>query len=517
MQRVLMVAAENGSLVNGKVGGIGDVIRDVPKYLVKQDVNVDVILPSYGFLAENNRGEVECVLDVPFCGLYETVKLLRLVDQSTASCSQWLLDNPSFVCASRNGIYCDQDDQGPFAFDAAKFALFCSAVCTLIRDYWRERIDVIHLHDWHAALVAVIREFDPAYRILKNYQCVYTIHNLAIQGIRPFAGTVSAFNTWFPNLSYTKENILDPVYQECFNPVRAAINFSDKVHAVSPNYAREITKASDYSRGYYGGENLHLDLQRAKAEKRLVGILNGCEYWSTEPKDAKSWQMFCQRAEAELYKWMSLNREVLSSHHIAAKRLENWSSNSQSTPLITSIGRLTSQKFALLLNSTPQGVPLARILDVLAECNGRIVVIGSGEPNIENELCRLMGQFDNLLFLNGYSELLPKYLYYLGDLFLMPSSFEPCGISQMLAMREGQPCLVHQIGGLADTVEHFETGFCFSGSNADEQSDNLVNLFAEVLAVYKTNNKLWQQVGLNAKSRQFSWSTSVLRYIDELY
>ena len=194
MRNVLMVAAENGAIKNAKVGGIGDVICDIPKYLVKQDISVDIVLPSYGFIVQDNQTAFSCEIEVPFCGLFEKVQLYKLVDISNEGCNQWLLDHPAFETDSRSGIYCDvEDNEGPFAFDAHKYALFGSAVCTLLRDVWRDRIGTIHLHDWHAAFVAVIREFDPAFSFLKRYQCTYTIHNLAIQGIRPFYGAASSF------------------------------------------------------------------------------------------------------------------------------------------------------------------------------------------------------------------------------------------------------------------------------------------------------------------------------------
>ncbi|WP_448547185.1 glycogen synthase [Thalassotalea fusca] len=518
MRNVLMVAAENGAINNVKVGGIGDVIRDIPKYLVKQDVCVDVILPSYGFIVQENQTEFSCEIEVPFCGLFEKVRLYKLQKISSEGCNQWVLDHPAFTTASRSGIYSDAEfEEGPFAFDAHKFALFGSAVCTLLRDIWRDRIGTIHLHDWHAAFIAVIREFDPGFSMLKHYPCAYTIHNLAIQGIRPFNGATSSFNAWFPNLPYDKSLLADPMYPECFNPVRSAINLVDKVHVVSPTYALEITQASDHQRGFYGGENLHLDLQNALAQRRLIGILNGCDYDAVEVLNEVSWETFYQSALNTVQLWMSQDRHIASCHYLAQQRLIQWQNSPMAEFVVTSVGRLTGQKFDLLLKSTTNGEVIIQILESLAACSGRLIVIGSGDGLIEDKLCQLMGQYENLLFLNGYSDKLPDILYQLGNLFLMPSSFEPCGISQMLAMRNGQPCLVHGIGGLADTVKHLENGFVFHGKDEHEQVEDLLKQFELTIELFCQEKSTWYDISNCARQSRFSWEDSVQKYITELY
>jgi starch synthase len=108
-------------------------------------------------------------------------------------------------------------------------------------------------------------------------------------------------------------------------------------------------------------------------------------------------------------------------------------------------------------------------------------------------------------------------MYAAGDLFLMPSSFEPCGISQMLAMRVGQPCLVHKVGGLSDTVKHLENGFVFNGSSQLEQANNMVSCFAQALELHYNNKARWQQLSDSALSARFLWQDSAQAYIDRLY
>jgi starch synthase len=125
--------------------------------------------------------------------------------------------------------------------------------------------------------------------------------------------------------------------------------------------------------------------------------------------------------------------------------------------------------------------------------------------------------FENFIFLNGYSDECASALYANGDLFLMPSSFEPCGISQMLAMRDGQPCVVHKVGGLKDTVEHGVTGFTFTGDTVPEQVDNFVKTTLEAIALKRHHPESWRKICKNASSVRFLWKDSLQLYIDKLY
>src|SRR6056300_946863 len=133
--------------------------------------------------------------------------------------------------------------------------------------------------------------------------------------------------------------------------------------------------------------------------------------------------------------------------------------------LFTSVGRLTDQKVLLLRQTMHNGKSLLDNLLLQIKGRARLVLLGSGDPLLEQFLLEVAGRHSNFIFLRGFSIGLSECLYRAGDLFLMPSSFEPCGISQMLAMRAGQPCLVHAVGGLLDTVTDGSDGFVFSGDN----------------------------------------------------
>jgi starch synthase len=123
----------------------------------------------------------------------------------------------------------------------------------------------------------------------------------------------------------------------------------------------------------------------------------------------------------------------------------------------------------------------------------------------------------NFLFLCGYAEKTGEMLYRMGDLFLMPSTFEPCGISQMLAMRAGTPCLVHETGGLADTVKHMQNGFSFGGENPLEQARGMLRTFAEILQIHSSRMPQWQQIEKAAAAARFRWDAVAADYETLLY
>ena len=512
-----MVAAENDALPKGKVGGIGDVIRDIPKYLALSNQQVSVITPGYLYQSTFHYAEHLFDFDVTFAGQKEKVQLFKLHLDGTSGVSQFVLEHELFANAGIGNIYCDDGADRPFASDATKFALFSTALCELLKQHWHSYYDVIHLHDWHSAFIALHRALNPEFKILQKMRCVYTVHNLALQGTRPFADDPSSFQAWFPNLNVEQSLIVDPQYSNCINPARAGINLSDAVHVVSPTYATEVVRPSNEALGFIGGEGLECDLQRIAGEKKLFGILNGCQYDIKLPKK-QSMPKFISQMKDVLMQWMAKHAQVTSAHLIAFERLTRWQTEKNSTgPLVTSVGRLTLQKVALLMEHDQQQLALASVLDIIKDSKGRLIILGSGDPVLEQQMTALMAEYDHFVFLNGYNDALSQAIYVQGDLFLMPSSFEPCGISQMLAMRAGQPCLVHEIGGLKDTVQHGKTGFCFSGVNKTEQISSLKIELTHALHLYSHDKKAWQQISDNAQKLRFTWQNSIQQYISSLY
>ncbi|MFT5759767.1 MAG: starch synthase [Alteromonadaceae bacterium] len=529
--KILMAAAENDALPGGKVGGIGDVVRDIPLALADIGQGIDVVMPGYGRFSKRTDAKKVTSLQVMFDGKPQCVDIFKILSEEPSNTSsnslpstlsnkvtQWVIEHPLFAIGGIGQIYCDDPDDKPFASDASKFALFSAAVAKAIISDVFGKIDVIHLHDWHTAMLSVLRAYDPEYQQLKAIKTVYTIHNLALQGIRPIDGDSSSLKAWFPTLPFEHHKINDPRYPHCFNPMRAGINLSDKVHAVSPTYAQEILLASNIEHGYFGGEGLEHDLRCAADSGKLHGILNGCEY-PDKVNLALSINDLIKFAEKELFKWIADKPLIDKAHLIAITRLKQLiNQNPPEPPLVlTSVGRITDQKIRLFQQVMANGeTALEHLLTNLAD-EGVFILLGNGDKKLEDFLTQIASTKSNFIFLKGYSAALSESMYNSGDLFLMPSSFEPCGISQMLAMRAGQPCLVHSVGGLMDTINHNQDGFTFNGNTPLQQAENMLSCIQTAIALKKEQPKRWQKIADNALNVRFLWRDAAQDYIKYLY
>ena len=517
MTHILMVAAENGALPGGKVGGIGDVMREIPPALAKRNCQVSVVTPAYGVFATLAGATRIASLEVSFAGESQELELFELGDFSDIrKVRHYVIEHPLFSSCGAGRIYCDDPPGRPFESDASKFALFSLAVAEAVKGDLFADLDVLHLHDWHAAFVLILRHYDPAYSALNKLRCVYSIHNLAIQGIRPFANQQSSLENWYPDLIYDRKKLIDPTWLDCVNPMAAAIRLADAVHTVSPSYAREILLPGDTANGVHGGERLDQDLRAANDEQRLFGILNGCEYPQPAAGPVKNWTTLLQFMRVLVPLWISRTATVASAHFIVQQALAKLG-DERPTMLLTSVGRITDQKIGLMRELTSRGEPALHAALSLLGNDGLMIMVGSGDPDYEQFLCETMLRHNNFLFLRGYSDELAQALYLQGDLFFMPSSFEPCGISQMLALRAGQPCLVHKVGGLSDTVKDRLTGFSFSGTDPASRADALVKTLQRALKLYLSYSSTWKKMRKAASAERFSWADSIDAYLRQLY
>ena len=398
--------------------------------------------------------------------------------------------------------------------NATKFALLAAAAAAFVRAQDHAPA-VVHLHDWHAALYLLLREFDSQYRALTTIRTVYTIHNLALQGIRPLDNDASSLAAWFPALNVNRDVVADPRYADCINPMAVGIRLADAVNTVSPNYAAEIRRPNDPGTGFRGGEGLETELQTAHADGRLTGILNGCEYPKRDRR-RPGWRRLLDTIGREVYEWIVAHRGAGWIHD---ESLEGLARLPKRRPrhLLTSIGRLTDQKAALFLERTSDGsTAIEKILGSHAR-DTVVILLGSGDPYFETRFAEIARHHRNLLFLCGYSETFTELLYRTGDLFLMPSSFEPCGISQMLAMRAAQPVVAHSVGGLADTVIDGENGFTFGGASMQEKADNFVAAVSRAIAIRNDDQDRWLKIRAGAEASRFPWPIAAEHYENSLY
>lgn len=522
---ILMVAAENDAVANCKVGGIGDVIRDIPAALNQQGCNISVVTPSYGFLHTDASAQQTGSVHFRFSGKVEYADIYRIRARKGAfeHAAHYVIDHPLFLHRNpekdKYDIYSDDPPGRPFATDAIKFACFNAAVAAAVEEQLFGELNILHLHDWHAAFLLILRNFSPENKILRSLRTVYTIHNLALQGVRPLSGDPSSLENWYPHINFGAEipaDLKDPRWPDCINPMAIGIRMADAVHAVSPSYAQEILEPSRPPQ-FFGGEGLEADLRNAQAENRLHGILNGCEYPEAQAQKSGTAELINRLREETALR--IAQRPALSlADSIAFQRLEKLkSARTKPAFIATSISRIVDQKMLLLQANGSDGLSgLEKILQTIGS-KGLYILLGTGDRSLEAFLAEKAALHSNLLFLNYYSNRAAQDLYASGDLFLMPSSFEPCGIGQMLAMRDGQPCLVNRTGGLRDTVQPGSNGFGFEGDTSEQQVDNMSEALRSALKLRTENSNDWKKICTAAANTRFLWSDSAQQYIEKLY
>ena len=534
--RVLMVAAECRDLV--KVGGLADVVRDLSKILKAVGVPVSVVMPCYD--AVEDRGESTHRFDITFAGRTWVVEVFRRVLDGV---DVYLLRNDDFLGGNYGDVYIDSArfGRGPFEDDAKRFAFFSTAVLGFLdRFSGVQETNVLHCHDWHTGVLLTLLNHDPRYSELAGrLRTLFTIHNLDYQGTRPFelqeSRTLVSFSEWFPAFYVQFYEKLqahnDPRAEDCFNPMRAGINLADHVNVVSPTYAREVTQPDDEDRNFFGGRGLERDLQRRESEGRLHGILNGIDndVWDPAkiadppfdaPGDARSQSKanLLRRLPVHLDKVYANLKEREREDPSVERNVENVLERMQTydadawlrRPLVVAVTRAAGQKVKILLETLDGTVT---VLQSILNRNLSLIVLGTGE--YQDELEEINAR-PNGLFVCAYANDLANRMYAGGDLFLMPSDFEPCGLSQMIAMRFGCLPLAYDIGGLHDTVRDMQTGFVYSGDTRDEARQALLDTLDRALDCLANNPSHWTQMQRQAMAERFEWMAAAKKYI-QLY
>ena len=495
MNSFLFVAAENDAIADCKAGGMGDVVRDVPRQISEKGDKVYVVVPAYSRL--HKEGSFRTNLNFQLRGMTYTAELYEVAPKKEfKNISHYVIHHPEIEAGDIAHIY-HNDPTEPFYTDAIKYFIFCTAVAEAIKKGVFGQIDIVHLHDWHTSTLLFLRKYNPAYKLLKELRFVYSIHNLAIQGIRPFDDNYSSVSNWFPDVQYNRRELLDYRYDDCINLMALGIRLSDAVHTVSPSYKEDILLPSAPPE-FIGGEGLEKDLQQADNEGRLFGILNGCNYKNI--RVAAKNNIYRNIIKA-IFLWLQEESKKYKAHFLAhtGEKIEPFLLKPPKF-ICASVARLTEQKFYFFMRS-PEA--LVEILEKLERVNGIFMLLGTGAPEYEEFLRQMSREHQNFIFINGQSEDVIDSIYLESDLYFMPSLFEPCGISQMLAMRNGQPCLVHNTGGLKDTVSHLKTGFKFDGDTYDEKIRHMVTSFDEILELFLNDKTAWKKIQSNAKKVRF--------------
>ena len=472
--RILFVTSEVAPLI--KTGGLADVSGALPAALRKLGADVRVLLPGYPAVMEKCQS-YEVVANFTYMTGFPKARLLS--GKMDNDVPLLVLDCP--------GLY--QRDGGPYqdargndwADNAKRFALL-SKVAAILGGRatplaWHPNL--VHCNDWQSGLT-------PAYLHYKSGAAasIITIHNLAFQGNFP-RSNVHALG--LPASSYSMEGL---EFHGLMSFLKAGMFYADHITTVSPNYAKEIQQ-----------DELGFGMQGLLGDRsdELTGILNGID---EDEWDPASDPHLIKNYDSKNIKAKALNKQALQ------KRMGL--DEDASIPLLGVVSRFTHQKgLDLLLEIAPR----------LMEIPVQLVMLGSGDAVMQQAAQDLAQRYPGKVgVVVGFNEALSHQIEAGADMFIMPSRFEPCGLNQMYSQRYGTPPLVHNTGGLADSVvdcnveslaDGSASGFVFHGMTAD----NLHHTILRAVLVYK-NSKEWQTLCKNCMAKDFSWETSAKAYLD---
>ncbi|WP_163101128.1 glycogen synthase GlgA [Peribacillus alkalitolerans] len=453
-----------------KSGGLADVAGSLPKELKKQGTDVRVILPKYGSISQHLKDDMKKIAEITvpvgwrqqYCGIEEL---------QHEGILYYFIDNEHYF--KREAMYGHFDD-------GERFSYFCRAVLESIGAI-NFSPNILHCHDWHTGMIPFLYKTEyqrrPGYA---NIKTVFTIHNLLFQGVFP--------KSILDDLLGISERYFTPDHLEFHgnvNFMKAALVSADLITTVSPTYMDEIQTS-------YFGEGLEGLLNFRK--RSLMGILNGIDddYYNPE-KDP----LLVKPYSVKTRKRKEKNKQYIQKYFALEERSD--------TPLVVVVSRLTKQKGFDLVKA---------VFHELMQEDIQMIVLGTGDYEFEQFFREMEGIYpQKMKSFIGFNEELAHRIYAGGDLFLMPSQFEPCGLGQLIAMRYGTIPIVRETGGLNDTVHSYNehtgegNGFTFSSFNAHDMLYTIRRAFH-----FYHDKETWDGIVKEAMNRDNSWAQSAFKY-----
>ncbi len=455
-----------------KTGGLGDVGGSLPSALKKVGIDVRVIMPKFSTIPQQLKDEMTHLTDFSvqlgwrsqYCGI-EKLEYEGVI--------WYFIDNQYYF-----------DRSYPYGFfdDGERIAFFSKAICESIQ-YLDFHPDILHCNDWHTALSTVfLRELYQGNEIYEQIKTVFTVHNLKYQGVfdSSMLGDVLGLN----DIPAARDQLLQG---GAVNFMRGALNYSDRITTVSPTYAEEI--CTDFF-----GEGTNDIFNRRRDV--LCGILNGINIKEYNPRTDPNLSVKFGRTTTEK---KAVNKMRLQQ--------ELGLTVDAGIPMVSIISRLTDQKGLDLINY---------IFPQLVDEDAQIVILGVGEKRYEDSFKYFAWKNPEKVSANiRFDDALSHKIYGSSDMVLVPSLFEPCGLTQMIAMRYGTLPIVRETGGLKDSVIPYNqytgegNGFSFANYNAHE----LLYTIQEALSLYHEDHSAWNQLVENAFETDFSWRNSARQYL----
>lgn len=475
MKKILFVASECVPFI--KTGGLADVVGSLPKYFNKEEFDCRVMIPNYACIPKEWKDKMTYRTNF-YMDLAWRSQYVGIMEMEYEGVTFYFIDNEFYFAGFQ--------PYGNIHEDIEKFAFFCKAALSSLPslDF---RPDIIHCHDWQTGLIPVyIHDVFRQNPFYDNIKTIMTIHNLKFQGIWDKKKVI--------DITGLNEYYFSPDKLEAYgdaNYLKGGIVYSDMVTTVSEQYAEEIKMP------FYGE---HLDgLMRARSNN-LVGIVNGLDYNEYNPETDP---MIFQRYNASNFR-----KEKIKNKRGLQKELgleEN-----DKVFMIGIVSRLTDQKGFDLIDY---------VIEEICEPGTQLVVLGTGEERYENLFRHFEWKYHDRVSANiFYSNERSHKIYAACDAFLMPSLFEPCGLSQLMSLRYGTVPIVRETGGLKDTVEPYNeyeskgTGFSFMNYNAHE----MLHTIRYAKDVFYNRKREWNKIVDRGMAQDFSWGNSARKY-EELY
>lgn len=476
MKKILFVASEGVPFI--KTGGLADVVGSLPKCIDKEYFDVRVMIPKYTCIRQELKDLMKYRTHF-YLDFYWQSQYVGVLEAEVDGVTYYFIDNESMFSGFR--IYSDN-----VLDEIIKFSFFCKAALSAL-PLLGFQPDVVHCHDWQTGLIPVyLKERFHGGDFFRNMKSVMTIHNLKFQG-KWDVKTVREI-TGLPDYFFTPDKL--EAYKDA-NLLKGGIVYADAITTVSNTYAEEI-KTDFYGEGLNG-------LLSARSNS-LRGIVNGIDYDEFNPETDP---YICNKYNAKNFrKEKIVNKRALQ----AEMGLEQ----NDDIFMIGLVSRLTDQKGLDLI---------AYIMDELCQEDIQFVVLGTGEERYENMFRHFDWKYNNKVSANiYYSEALSHKIYAACDAYLMPSLFEPCGLSQLMALRYGTVPIVRETGGLKDTVEPYNefestgTGFSFRNYNAHE----MLATIRYAKYIYYQRRREWNKMIDREMATDYSWHTSAKKY-QEMY
>lgn len=475
MKKILFVASESVPFI--KTGGLADVVGSLPKNFNKDEYDCRVIIPKYQCMNENFKNQLQYVTHF-YMDLAWRSQYVGILKMEYDGITYYFIDNEYYFSGPK--------PYGDICYDMEKFAFFSRAALSALPviDF---RPDIIHCHDWQTGLIPVfLKDTFSQGQFYQGIKTIMTIHNLKFQGIwdaknvKDMVGLADYYFTPDKLLHYKDANFL-----------KGGIVYADYVTTVSDTYAEEIKQP------FYGET---LDGLMCARSNSLFGIVNGIDYDVYNPET--------DPYIVQNYSAQNFRKEKIKNKRALQQQLGLEQDDKRF--MIGIVSRLTSQKGLDLIQC---------VMDEICSDGIQFVILGTGEEQYENMFRHYDWKYNNTVSANiYYSEELSHRVYAACDAFLMPSLFEPCGLSQLISLRYGTVPIVRETGGLKDTVEPYNeyeskgTGFSFANYNAHE----MLNTIRYAEHVYYNKKREWNKIIDRGMASDFSWNSSARKY-EELY